>query len=554
VDMQTTTTPVEAPSDPAGSGPRSTARRWLAVAAWAAGGFALFGLFLRISLSAHVNSDGAINALQAWDLLHGNVLLHGWRIADANFYFLELPLNMLTAGVFGLGNFAAHVASALTYLFVALVAMALAVTGTRGTARAVRCAVVIMVLAAPLLTMASLRFVLEEPDHIGTSVFVLGSFLLIDLTARARETSGARRFTAPVLCLILVAGQFSDQTVRYVAVPAVLLACGYRVVRARRLRSPDTALVVAAVASVPLATALSALVAHVGGFTALAPWAQIAPAATWPHHVALTWDNIRLLFGAAQVQGTRMGVAGFAFALGCLLAAVFGLAWTVSRWPRASQAEQLLCVAIASNLGAFVVSTAAKPGNAHELAVILPCGAVLAARALVPARISFVPVAFAAVAVTVLGAIAPLASAATAAPVTPFMGPVTAWLEAHGLRYGLAGYWLAAAGTLQTGDRVQIRTVDLGRPIPGFGRELVASGYQVQPSWYDPSMHDATFAIADPGAGFRVAMFERAFGRPAAIHSVGGYTVLIYRTNLLRLLNNPRAQDHPGARAHAPGR
>jgi hypothetical protein len=54
-------------------------------------------------------------------------------------------------------------------------------------------------------------------------------------------------------------------------------------------------------------------------------------------------------------------------------------------------------------------------------------------------------------------------------------------------------------------------------------------------------LHDATFAIADPNAGFPVAMFERAFGRPAAIHAVGGYTVLIYRTNLLRLLDRPAA-------------
>jgi hypothetical protein len=35
-------------------------------------------------------------------------------------------------------------------------------------------------------------------------------------------------------------------------------------------------------------------------------------------------------------------------------------------------------------------------------------------------------------------------------------------------------------------------------------------------------------------------MFESAFGKPAAIRAVGGFIVLIYRTNLLRLL------DHPG--------
>ena len=535
----------------------------MAVAAWVAGSFALFGLFLRISLSSHVNSDGAINALQAWDLLHGNVLLHGWRIADANFYFLELPLNAITAAVFGLGDFAAHAASALTYMFVTLCAVALAVTGSRGAARAVRCAVIVMVLAAPLLSAVSLRLVLEEPDHIGTSVFVLGSFLLIDWSARqraglrggtgglsppepaasARQRAGlrARRFTAPLLCLILVAGQFSDLTVRYVAVPAVVLVCGYRAIAARKLRSPDTALVAAAIASVALTTALSAVIVRLGGFTALAPWAQIAPARTWPHHVPVTLGNIRLLFGAVHEQSTKMGVAGSAFGLACLLAAVFGLVWVVCRRSRATRAEQLLCVAVVCNIGTDVISTAATPANPHELAVILPAGAVLAARAIVPARISFLPAAFIAVALTAVAAIAPLAAAATAAPVKPFMGPVTTWLDAHGLRYGIAGYWLAASGTLQAGDEIQIRTVDLGKKIRGSGRELVDSGYQVEPSWYDPSLHDATFVIADPGAGFPVDMFERAFGRPAATHAVGGYTVLIYRTNLLRLLHRPAA-------------
>lgn len=549
--MQTSTTVAGPPSGRAAA-TRPAVRRWISAAVWVAGSLLLFWLFLRVSLSSHVNADAAINALQAWDMLHGNVLLHGWHVADANFYFLELPLNAITAAVFGLGNFATHAASALTYTFVAILAVALAVTGSHGPARAVRCAVVIMVLAAPLLTTASLRLVLEEPDHIGTSVFILGSFLLIDLTARTRgdprgDAAPARRrvpiLLVPILLgLILVAGQFSDMIVRLVAVPAIVLACGYRAIAARRLRSPDTALVAAAAVSVPLATALSVVVARLGGFTALAPWARLAPTRTWPHHVAVIWDSIRLLFGAVHAPGTRLGVAGFALGLGCLLAAVFGLGWAAGRWPRASRAEQLLCVAIVCNLGVDLISTAAEPGRSHELAVILPCGAVLAARAVVPARISFPPAAFVAVTLAALAAIVPLASAATASPVTPFMGPVTTWLQAHGLRYGIAGYWLAATGTLQTGDRVQIRTVDVQKATRGSGLELVSSGYQVEPAWYDPSLHDATFVIADPRAGFGLPLFEHAFGKPTATHTVGRYTVLIYRKNLLPLLHHPRVR------------
>ena len=218
---------------------RPAARRWWAALAWGAGGLVLFAFFLRISLGSVVDSDEANNALQAWDMLHGHVLLHGWVIGDATFYAFELPLNAITGLLFGLGNLAVHVASALTYLIVTVLALALAVTGSHGPARFARCAVVVTVLAAPLLTGSSVLLLLEQPDHVGTSAFVLASFLLID-------RAPGRRFTAPLLCLILCAGQLSDLTVRYVAVPAVLVVCGYRALAARISDSSGTDRTVAA--------------------------------------------------------------------------------------------------------------------------------------------------------------------------------------------------------------------------------------------------------------------------------------------------------------------
>lgn len=124
---------------PVGQGERGMhppPRRWWPGVAWAGGGLALFAFFLRISLGSVVDSDGANNALQARDMLHGHLLLHGWAIGDATFYAFELPLNATTELLFGLGNLAIHAASALTYLIVAVLAAALAVTGSRGPARA----------------------------------------------------------------------------------------------------------------------------------------------------------------------------------------------------------------------------------------------------------------------------------------------------------------------------------------------------------------------------------------------------------------------------------
>src|ERR1700677_894877 len=81
---------------------RASRYRLAMALAWAAGAAGVFVLFLRISLTMRVDSDAANNALQAWDLLHGHLLLHGWLIGDATYYTFELPLIALVEAIFGL--------------------------------------------------------------------------------------------------------------------------------------------------------------------------------------------------------------------------------------------------------------------------------------------------------------------------------------------------------------------------------------------------------------------------------------------------------------------
>jgi hypothetical protein len=60
-------------------GIRPAVRRWLAAAAWVGSGLALFVFFLRISLGSLMNSDGANNALQAWDTAPASLIsVPGW--------------------------------------------------------------------------------------------------------------------------------------------------------------------------------------------------------------------------------------------------------------------------------------------------------------------------------------------------------------------------------------------------------------------------------------------------------------------------------------------
>jgi hypothetical protein len=131
---------------------RPAERRLWVAAAWIGGTMALFAVLLRISLSWPMNSDGANNALQAWDMLHGHLLLPGWIIGDASIYTFELPLYAIIEFFFGLTGVIFHIGAALTYLIVAAFSVALAAAFSHGPAVAARCGVVVGVLAAPIVT------------------------------------------------------------------------------------------------------------------------------------------------------------------------------------------------------------------------------------------------------------------------------------------------------------------------------------------------------------------------------------------------------------------
>jgi len=513
--------PSPRPVGPGGSGHRWV-RRLLAATAWIAGGAALFLCYLRISFTYHVTSDGANNALQAWDMLHGHLLMHGWILGDATYYTFDLPVLALTEIFFGLQDLTSHVASALIYLIVTVCAVALAVADSRGLARVARAGVVVAVLTATFHVEWNAPYLLGAPDHVGTSVFLLVSALLID-------RAPARRYTSPLLLAILCAGQIGDATVRYVAVPAVVVVSVYRMAAARKVRTGDAANALAAVASVPLAAAVRALMVHFGAYQMVAPRTAIAPPGRWPHNAAIAWHAMRVLFGAEVASGSANPArdAGYVLGIACLLAVAAGFARVVWTWRTASRAEQLLCAAIVINLAVYVVSTMPIPSNPYEVVAILPCGAVLAARACVPRRIPDRLRAGLTTGLVAAVALAPLAIAAARSPAMAPTAPVTAWLEAHGLTYGLAGYWNSSVITLHSGGQVQARAVVIQ------GSRVIRYDWETDTQWFDPSRHDATFLITDLAGIGLSPLAEHYFGKPDQIVRVSHWAILIYRRNLL---------------------
>jgi hypothetical protein len=508
----------------AGSRGRPGGRAWWIAGAWTAGLLIVFAFFIRIGQTLPINSDGANNALQAWDMVHGNILLHHWVIGDATYYTFDLPVLAIAEAFLGMDAVAVHVAMATMFLVVAVLALVIARIGSRGAATAVRCGVVVAVLTAGF---ADGFIFLLKPDHAATSAFLLACFLLID-------RAPARWFTPPALLVILCAGQIGDGLVLYVAVPAISLVSFYRWVASRGARWSDLAITAAALLSVPAALLVRALMVRLGGYAMAPPDTAPAPISLLGEHLRLIWENIRVLFGVIP-NPSPLGAAGAPFGTLCLLAAAFGFGKVVWNWRRASWAEQLLCVAIVVTIAAYAFSRLPSVANPHEIAPIVPCGAILAARALVPAAIKGTWRARIAIVTAAAAALLPLSVAADR-PLytTPSSARLVEFLKAHGLQYGIAGYWNASLLTFLSRDQIQVRAVQ------PYHHKLAVLEWETDNTWYDAWRHDATFVLVGRSSRATTTSktarreFERYLGKPVATYHVDGWLILVYHRNLLR--------------------
>jgi len=543
------------------------ARRRLLVAAAAALAVALiFVAYLRLSRTYPENSDESNDLLMAWDMLHGNVLLHGWYLSDVPFITTELPQYAILERLFGLHTDTAHIAAAMTYTLVVVLAVLLArgpASGNRtaggpasGREADLRMLLTAFLMFAPQLGVGVFVLLLSL-GHIGTAVPLLLAWLVVDRGDRFKPRALAPVVVWALLTWVLVADPLVllIGVVPLAAVCAIRAARGLWIARRRDDRKPgwaqaslhahsyELSLAVAAVLAQGLASVINWLLRNSGGYLLHSVPYQLAPVHTWPKHAWVTAEGLLALFGA-KPQGPAPELA---FAV-LHLAGVALVGWAMVRvarhflsWP--DMVSQILLVAIIVNVVAYVPSTLADATalNAREFAVVLPFGAVLAGRTLAPTLLGWLrrwrrrtgrrPVAVILLAGALLaGYAASLGYAAAQPSVPPANARLAAFLAAHHLTSGIGGYWESSVVTVGSDGTVTIRAV-----VPGTLRPYL---WEAESSWYSPSRNRANFLVTDSAAGFfnywqPSPAALAALGRPARTYHVGPYTVYVYDKNLL---------------------
>ena len=533
--------PAAQPETERAPGRRVSARRLLATAAVVLAVALLFLAYLRVSRTYPENSDESNDLLMAWDMLHGNVLLHGWYLSDVSFITTELPQYALLVWLFGLHTDTAHIAAAMTYTLVVIFSVLLARGRVPHREARLRMLLTAGLMFAPQLGVGVFVLLLSL-GHIGTAVPLLLTWLVIDRCP-------PRPWVPVLVGLLLTWVLIADPLVLLVGVVPLVAVCALRVSRdlarrqdtsvqaALRARWYELSLAVAAIAAQGLASLAGHLLQAY-----IHPLAyQLAPVHTWARHAWVTGKGLLVLFGA-KPEGPP---AAMAFAL-LHLAGVALVAWAVLRvarrflsWP--DMISQILLVAMVLNVVAYVPSTLANATdlNAREFAVVLPFGAVLAGRTLaasLQAGLRRRPRAGALLAGALLACYgAGLGYAAAQPSVPPMNARLARFLAAHHLTSGIGGYWLSSVVTVGSDGAVTIRAV---ASLP-----LAPYRWEAKSSWYDPGPNRANFLVTSNAPGFfnhwqPKPAAQAALGRPVRTYHVGHYTVYVYDKNLLAALRH----------------
>jgi hypothetical protein len=513
---------------------------WAEPAIWVLGVLAAFAVNLQIARTRAVNSDGAGNALQAWAMLHGNLLLQGWHLSDVSFYTTELPEYMLVELVRGLNADVVHAAAAVTYTLAMLLAALLAKGTAAGRAGAARALITAGIMLAPQLN-SGVNVLISSPDHIGTSVPVMTVWLLLD---HARP-----RWYIPVIAAAALAcAQVADTLVLYIGVLPLALVCAVRVCRAVAMQRRPlasqwywVALGAGALAGSGAATLALHVIRADGGFYSPDAIAQIVSPGALPGHLHIAGESL-LVLGGADFLGLRLH-ASTAFIL-LHVVGVLLLAWAFCLGARRfltgrDLVAQLLVAGVAINLITYVISTQAASSTAtREIAAVLPLSAALAGRLLAGGLTAtrLMPL----LALVALGYLAGMVYEVGQPTAPPQNQRLESWLAARHLHTGLSGYWESNVVTLTSGNRVQIRQV-----VVTQGGRLAPSNVESDWAWYNPAHNSANFVVLTRGVpGYAGITSKRAvlatFGRPAQTHHFGMFTVMIWHKNLLSELPPPR--------------
>lgn len=460
-------------------------------------------------------SDSANLLIQAHSMLDGNWLLHGWLVGSHNYYLTDLPVWVVAEVLRGESFSLIHQIPALLYALSVTAAILLAVLGKSRPLSPPGVVVLALLLVPAAL---ALPWIVEAGYHIGTTVFLSASALLV----AGHFTQGWPKRTWWWGLGLLSCAVVSDPIALPAGVAALLTALALRWRDGRRILRPMSETVIAMAGG----EALRHLIPAMGGFVMQKQPLLFTSWGGLSHHVNLAVQALLGFFGAdpfGKPVGASLAIALLHTAMALL---VIGSLWTWAKGifaPNRDFVRDLASSAALWSILAYMLTNYA--GNLTSMRFLIPAffaATVGFARGIhrAPPRIQ-ISAALAACLFAISGA-----SGYSFRPSAPPQAVLADWLERHHLQAGYAEYWSASITTALTNGRVNVIQVGSG----GNPVQIVAYPLLSSERWYLRHGLPAapTFIVLDGTDQFGVTSQAaiHTWGAPQHIAHIGPYEIL----------------------------
>lgn len=494
--------------------------------------------YARIAGTAPINSDHASILLEADDVFHGNILLHGWILTAITFYTTDLPFYVLGIALRGFSPDLLREVPAVIYALTVTAAMTLAGRGLCAERRGLARWTAFTLIGLPSLLVPEI--VLVGVNHVGTALFMVLTLLALD-SPKGRTLFG----------LLLALTIFGDS----MAVVLLLLPIGMvsvaRIWKDRTCWPEERAVLIPTMAAFLVSRFTIALFRLAGGFQSGDPAMKLTYLETLPRNVIVTVKSLLELF-RANLFGKEVGLetAGMAVGLLGLGFVLYSLRLGIIPWRRGEiggdRITEILTVAMLLNLIAYLLdynvvyymNTLYSPPERY-LVPFFVLGAILAGRlgvAQVPDLRRF-RLGLAALTIAYTGFFAQQLLTPPAELPAALMGR---WLLSRGLTYGYGNFWCSNIITGVTGGQVKVRAVS-AEGDTRLGQMYWFSKY----AWYRGTpAHFLVFAPSHYGGrafywkDVNMAAARRTFGEPDETRQFGENTILIWKKDITPLLTH----------------
>jgi hypothetical protein len=497
------------------------------------------GYLLLVDLSRHAvvaNSDSATVALEGRSIIHGNLLLSGWRLSLDSFWTLDAVANAIGVALVGLRGDLVNLVPAGIALALVVLGARIATEGCQFEERTVAVLMIGAVLLAPSHALS--YFLLQGPWHLDTALYCLAAFWLL----RRGEFGWRWALGAAVLG----AGLLGDLQMLSFGVIPVALDGVVAALRERRIRA-GLATCGAALSAVLGAVVVREVALAIGTFTYNESHhtASGARMVTSAGHL-LDWGGALFGLSDGPYGGPSVPVVSLV-AHGAILLVVLGalaisLAGTLRQValgsPRGDGAsetaastqllDELLLFALFGVVATFELLTLSnKPDYARYLTAGVVFAVVLAAR-VVARRLGGARRRTrrgAVVASALVFALCALEIPAELHAPLPAQSvdKLVQLLEAHHLDHGIGDYWAASVVGVESAGQVLVRPV-----VANLSHRIVPYGRQSEASWYTGQHFQFLVYQRAPYGRVDAATVAGTFGRPSEVLQVEDYYVALF--------------------------